>query len=163
MALRTSQKQRGHWEIVDSFQRAAHVCTGLGPEDVSLLETCPHYIGWYVQASMELGPEDMSLLERCPHIRGLYVLAAMELGPEDVSLLEKFPHFRGVYYRLQWSWDLKMCPCPHFRGLYAQASMELGPENVSLFRAVAGTAASAVSAATVSVNIAHMRMRYRVA
>ena len=35
-------------------------------------------------------------------------------------------------YRLQWSWDLKMCPYPHFRGWYVQASMELGPEDVSL-------------------------------
>ena len=35
----------------------------LGPEDVSLLERCPHFRGCYVQASMELGPE---LLERCP-------------------------------------------------------------------------------------------------
>ena len=33
----------------------------LGPEDVSLLERCPHFRGWYVQASMELGPEDVSL------------------------------------------------------------------------------------------------------
>ena len=39
----------------------------LGPEDVSLLERCPHFRGWYVQASMELGPKDVSLLERCPH------------------------------------------------------------------------------------------------
>ena len=39
----------------------------LGPEDVSLLERCPHFRGWYVQASMELGPEDVSLSERCPH------------------------------------------------------------------------------------------------
>ena len=49
------------------------VCTGLnelGPEDVSLLERCPHFRGWYVQASMELGPEDVSLLERCPHSEG---------------------------------------------------------------------------------------------
>ena len=52
----------------------------------------------------------MSLLERCPHFRGCYVQASMELGPEDVSLLERCPHFRGVMYRLQWSWDLKMCP-----------------------------------------------------
>ena len=60
---------------------------------------------------MELGPEDVSLLERCPHFRGCYVQASMELGPEDVSLLERCPHFRGCYmYRLQWSWDLKMCP-----------------------------------------------------
>ena len=60
-----------------------------------------------VQASMELGPEDVSLLERCPHFRGCYVQASMELGPEDVSLLERS---EGVMYRLQWSWDLKMCP-----------------------------------------------------
>ena len=60
----------------------------LGPEDVSLLERCPHFRGWYVQASMELGPEDVSLLERCPHFRGwyMYVQASMELRPEDVSL-----------------------------------------------------------------------------
>ena len=77
----------------------------------SLLEKCPHFRGWYVQASMELGPEDVSLLERCPHFRGWYVQASMELGPEDVSLLER---------------------CPHFRGWYVQASMELGPEDVSL-------------------------------
>ena len=61
----------------------------LGPEDVSLLERCPHYRGWYVQASMELGPEDVSLLERCPHFREWCVQASMELGPEDVSLLER--------------------------------------------------------------------------
>ena len=46
---------------------------------------------------MELGPEDVSLLERCPHFRGWYVQASMELGPEDVSLLERSPHFRGWY------------------------------------------------------------------
>ena len=69
----------------------------LGPEDVSLLERCPHFRGWYVQASMELGPEYVSLLERCPHFRGWYVQASMELGPEDVSLLERCPHFRGLY------------------------------------------------------------------
>ena len=34
---------------------------------------------------MELGPEDVSLLERCPHFRGCYVQASMELGPEDAS------------------------------------------------------------------------------
>ena len=38
-----------------SFQRV--LCTGLelGPEDVSLLERCPHFRGCYVQASVELG------------------------------------------------------------------------------------------------------------
>ena len=56
----------------------------LGPEDVSLLERCPHFRGCYVQASMELRSEDGSLLERCPHFRGCYVQASMELGPEDV-------------------------------------------------------------------------------
>ena len=43
---------------------------------------------------MELGPEDVSLLERCPHFRGCYVQASIELGPEDVS---RCPHFRGCY------------------------------------------------------------------
>ena len=62
---------------------------------MSLLERCPHFKGWYVQASMELGPEDVSLLERCPHFRGWYVQASMELGPEDVSLLERCPHSNG--------------------------------------------------------------------
>ena len=32
-----------------------------------------------------MGPEDVSLLERCPHFRGCYVQASMELGPDDVS------------------------------------------------------------------------------
>ena len=27
---------------------------------------------------MELGPEDMSLLERCPHFRGCYIQASKE-------------------------------------------------------------------------------------
>ena len=53
-----------------------------GPEDVSLLERCPHFRGWYVQPSMA---EDMSLLERCPHFRGWYVQPSMA---EDVSPLE---------------------------------------------------------------------------
>ena len=65
--------------------------------DVSLLERCPHFRGWYEQASMELEYEDVSLLERCPHFRGWYVQASMELGYEDVSLLERCPHFRGWY------------------------------------------------------------------
>ena len=55
----------------------------LGPEDMSLLERCPHFRGWYVPASMELGPEDVSLLERCPHSRGCYVQASMKFEPED--------------------------------------------------------------------------------
>ena len=42
-------------------------------------------------ASMDSGPEDVSLLERCPHFREWYVLASMDLGPEDVSLLERCP------------------------------------------------------------------------
>ena len=49
----------------------------LGPEDVFLLERCPHFRRCYVQASMELGPEDVSLLERCPHLRGCYVQASV--------------------------------------------------------------------------------------
>ena len=35
-------------------------------------------------SEVELGPEDVSLLERCPHFRGCYVQASLELGPEDV-------------------------------------------------------------------------------
>ena len=42
----------------------------LGPEDV-----CPPIREVYIQSSMELGPEDMSLLERCPHFRGCYIQA----------------------------------------------------------------------------------------
>ena len=65
----------------------------------------------YSAASMEVGPvgpEDVSLLERCPHFRGCYVHASMELGPEDVSLERYVSSFQRVL--LQWSWDLKMCP-----------------------------------------------------
>ena len=51
------------------------VCTGLGPEDVSLLERCSHFRGWYVQVSMELGTEDVSLLGRCPRLREWYLLS----------------------------------------------------------------------------------------
>ena len=67
------------------------------PASHVIQERCPHFRGWYVQASMELGPEDVSLLERCPHFRGWYVQDSMELGPENVSLLERCPHFRGWY------------------------------------------------------------------
>ena len=56
----------------------------LGPKDVSLLERCPHFRGWYVQTSMELGPEDVSLLERCPHFRCWDVSSCVKLVPEDV-------------------------------------------------------------------------------
>ena len=61
-----------------------------GPEDVSLLERCPHFRGHYVQASMELGPEDVSLLERCPHFRGCYICA----GFNGVGTLDKWSSFR---------------------------------------------------------------------
>ena len=97
----------------------------LGPEDVSLLERCPHFRGWYVQASMELEPEDVSLLERCPHFRGWYVQASMELGPKDVSLLERCPHFRGWYVQ---SWELKMCPYQRISNL--GSSVESLPNGV---------------------------------
>ena len=56
--------------------------------------------GWYLQASMELRPEDVSLLERCPHFRGWYVQAAVELGPEDVSILE-LPSFQSMLQDLK--------------------------------------------------------------
>ena len=60
---------------------------------------------------MELGPEDVSLLERCPHFRGCYVQASMELGPEDMFLLERCPLSEGdVYSREHGSCSLR-CPC----------------------------------------------------
>ena len=40
--------------------------------------------------SMELGPEEVSLLERCPHFRGCYVRWDLKM-----SLLQRCPHFRG--------------------------------------------------------------------
>ena len=99
----------------------------LGPEDVSLLERCPHFRGCYVQASMELGPEDVSLLERCPHFRGCYVQASMELGPEDVSLLERCPHkiCTSLFQLVSWPLSPKApppssspgCSLPLFRWL----------------------------------------------
>ena len=49
-------------------------------EDVSLLEGCPHFRGWYVQASMELGPEDVSLLERYSHFRGWLSVVRVSQG-----------------------------------------------------------------------------------
>ena len=85
----------------------------LGPEDVFLLERCPLFRGWYVQASMELGPEDVSLLERCPLFRGWYVQASMELGPEDVSLLERCPHFRGWYVQTSMELSLSLYTLGH--------------------------------------------------
>ena len=45
---------------------------------------------------MELRPEDVSLLERCPHFRGCYVEASMELGPEDVPIREVSSFQRAV-------------------------------------------------------------------
>ena len=57
----------------------------LGSEDVSLLERCPHFRGWCVQASMELGPKDVSLLERCPHFPGF----SIEDPVTHVSLSQK--------------------------------------------------------------------------
>ena len=58
------------WDVpireVSSFQRVLCTCVqASGPEDVSLLERCPHFRGCYVQASME----DVSPLQnsRCPH------------------------------------------------------------------------------------------------
>ena len=58
----------------------------LVPEDVFLLETCPHFRG----CVKELRLEGVSLLSSCPHFGGYYVQASIELGPDayDVSLLE---------------------------------------------------------------------------
>ena len=56
--------------LVSCIERV--VCTGfdeLGPESagVPIREVSSF---WYIQFSMKLGPEDVSLLERCPHFRG---------------------------------------------------------------------------------------------
>ena len=37
----------------------------------------------------------MSLLERCPYFRGFYVQASVELGADDVSVIEGCLPFRG--------------------------------------------------------------------
>ena len=57
------------------------------------------------------GPEDMCLLERCPHFRGciysVYIQCVQELGPEDVSLyIREVSSFQMVYiiYRLRAYW-----------------------------------------------------------
>ena len=68
----------------------------LGPEDVSLLERCPHFRGWYVQASMELGPEDVSLLKRCPHFRGWYICTGFN-GMEDPKMCPLESSFQIVF------------------------------------------------------------------
>ena len=46
------------------------------------------------------GPEDVSLLERCPHFTGFTLCISFNGvgGPEDVSILERCPHFRGCIY-----------------------------------------------------------------
>ena len=71
----------------------------LGPEDVSLLERCPHFRGWYVQASIELVPEDLSLLERCPHFI-IHHLILPQISPQaTVRCLEVPPErFQTGYW-----------------------------------------------------------------
>ena len=44
---------------------------------------------------MELGPEDVSLLERCPHFRGCCVQSSMELG----DLIREVSTFQRVLCR----------------------------------------------------------------
>ena len=89
MALRASQGQWGHWGIDSHVQ----VSMELGIEDLSLLERCPHFRGWYVQVSMELGTEDLSLLERCPHFRGWYI-------SKVPSLLVCYIIYAGIFVNL---------------------------------------------------------------
>ena len=63
----------------------------LGPEDVPLLERCPHFRGWYVQASMKLGPEDVSLLERCPHFSNSFFTSVYaDVKSENISFESLF-------------------------------------------------------------------------
>ena len=66
---------------------------------LSLAQGC-HVTVYFPRPSTDLGPEDVFLLERCPHFRGCYVQASMELVLEDVSLLERCPHFRGCCVRM---------------------------------------------------------------
>ena len=40
-------------------------------------------------------PEDLSLLDRCPHFKGCYAQTSMELEPEDASIRHVSP-FRRV-------------------------------------------------------------------
>ena len=50
---------------------------------------------------MELGPEDVSLLERCPHFRECYVQASME----DLKMCPYYRGVlisESIMYRLQW-------------------------------------------------------------
>ena len=69
----------------------------------------------------ELGPEDVSLLERCPHFRGWYVQASKKLEPKDVSLLERCPHFiRCCHYNVPTTCCTKQtkCVCLHYTYIY---------------------------------------------
>ena len=43
------------------------------------LKMCPYYRGVLISEVQVLGPEDVSLLERCPHFKGWYVQVSMEL------------------------------------------------------------------------------------
>ena len=43
---------------------------------------------------MKLGPEDVSLLERCPHFRGCSVQASMNIPSLDPAFSEESPHWR---------------------------------------------------------------------
>ena len=45
------------------------------------------YVHTSIVASVKLGPEDVSLLERCPHFRGWYV---QTLGPEAIREVSSF-------------------------------------------------------------------------
>ena len=68
----------------------------LEPEDVSLLERCPHFRGWYVQTSMKLEPEDVSLLERCPHL----FFSSMKTYLERLSSSHKLDRSRFPFVAL---------------------------------------------------------------
>ena len=68
-----------------------------GPEDVSLLERCPHFRGWYIQASMELGPEGMSqvhanLLRWMRRIDGSFQISILLLASRCCLQEEQYLH-----------------------------------------------------------------------
>ena len=54
--------------------------------------------GWDVLAPMELGPKDVSLLERCPHFRGWYVCTDDTVFKFPVYFPKrKVPSFQRLY------------------------------------------------------------------
>ena len=62
-----------------------------------------------VDMSMESGPEDISLLERCPHQRVLCT-GFNGVGTRRRTSIRDVSSFKSMY-RFQWSWDLSPRAC----------------------------------------------------